>query len=166
ISYIKNMSREGAQTPLISAVFLQDSGARCRFVNLLLQRGASVNLPDESGRTPLSYACEMGHLDAVKILVKSGADPEAADAWGNTALMYAAAAGHSAVVEFLVRAFKRLGLQIDRQNKVGNSAVQVARYLRHTECLQILCHFKNIFICILLNLVMCLYIYFLHFPVF
>uniref|UniRef100_A0A8C2BW69 Uncharacterized protein n=1 Tax=Cyprinus carpio TaxID=7962 RepID=A0A8C2BW69_CYPCA len=129
---------EGAQTPLISAVFLQDSGARCRFVNLLLQRGASVNLPDESGRTPLSYACEMGHLDAVKILVKSGADPEAADAWGNTALMYAAAAGHSAVVEFLVRAFKRLGLQIDRQNKVGNSAVQVARYLRHTECLQAL----------------------------
>ncbi|KTF67203.1 hypothetical protein cypCar_00049144, partial [Cyprinus carpio] len=123
---------------LISAVFLQDSGARCRFVNLLLQRGASVNLPDESGRTPLSYACEMGHLDAVKILVKSGADPEAADAWGNTALMYAAAAGHSAVVEFLVRAFKRLGLQIDRQNKVGNSAVQVARYLRHTDCLQAL----------------------------
>uniref|UniRef100_A0A673K855 Uncharacterized protein n=1 Tax=Sinocyclocheilus rhinocerous TaxID=307959 RepID=A0A673K855_9TELE len=127
-----------AQTPLISAVLLQDSGARCRFVNLLLQRGASVNLPDESGRTPLSYACEMGHLDAVKILVKTGADPEAADAWGNTALMYAAAAGRSAVVEFLVRAFKRLGLQIERQNKVGNSAVEVARYLRHTDCLQAL----------------------------
>ncbi|XP_026097132.1 ankyrin repeat domain-containing protein 35-like [Carassius auratus] len=129
---------EGAQTPLISAVFLQDSGARCRFVNLLLQRGASVNLPDESGRTPLSYACEMGHLDTVKILVKSGADPEAADAWGNTALMYAAAAGHAHVLEFLVRAFKRLGLQIDRQNKVGNSALEVARYLGHKDCLQAL----------------------------
>lgn len=129
---------EGAQTPLISAVFLRDPPARCRFLNLLLQRGASTNLPDESGRTALSYACEMGHLDAVKILVKNGADPEAADAWGNTVLMYAAVAGHSAVVEFLVRAFKRLGLQIDRQNKVGNSAAAVARYLRHTDCLQAL----------------------------
>ncbi|RXN11858.1 Ankyrin repeat domain-containing 63 [Labeo rohita] len=135
---IVNSKTEGAQTPLISAVFLQDSPARCRFVNLLLQRGASVNHPDESGRTALSYACEMGYLDAVKILVKNGADPEAADTWGNTALMYAVVAGRSAVVEFLVRAFKRLGLQIDRQNKVGNSALEVAKYLGHTECLQAL----------------------------
>ncbi len=129
---------EGAPTPLISAVFLQDPPARCRFIALLLQRGASANLPDESGRTALSYACEAGHLDAVKILVKNGADPEVADAWGNTALMYATVAGHSVVVEFLVRAFKRLGLQIDRRNKVGNSAAEVARYLRHTDCLQVL----------------------------
>lgn len=136
---------EGTQTPLISAVFLQDELARSRFMNLLLQRGASVNCPDESGRTPLSYACEMGHLDAVKILVKNNADPEMADSWGNTALMYAAAAGRSAVVEFLVRAFKRLGLQIHRQNKVGNSAVEVARYLGHSQCLRALVsHFRKV----------------------
>lgn len=120
---------EGAQTPLISAVFLQDPHARSKFMNLLLQRGANVNHPDESGRTALSYACEMGYLDAVKILVKNNVDPEASDTWGNTALMYAAVAGHSVIVEFLVRAFKRLGLQIDRQNNVGNSAFEVAKYL-------------------------------------
>ncbi|KAA0708143.1 Ankyrin repeat domain-containing protein 63 [Triplophysa tibetana] len=129
---------DGTQTPLISAVFLQDEQARGRFMNLLLQRGASVNCPDESGRTALSYACETGCLDAVKILVKNNADPEMADSWGNTALMYAVAAGRSSVVEFLARAFKRLGLQIHRQNKVGNSAVEVARYLRHTDCLRAL----------------------------
>ncbi len=100
--------------------------------------GREGESPGRDRRTALSYACETGHLDAVKILVKNGADPEAADVWGNTALMYAAVAGHSAVVEFLVRAFKRLGLQIDRQNKVGNSAAEVARYLRHTDCLQAL----------------------------
>ncbi|KAK9957050.1 hypothetical protein ABG768_014746 [Culter alburnus] len=136
---------EGAQTPLISAVFLRDSQARSKFMNLLLQKGASVNRPDESGRTALSYACEMGYLDAVKILVRNGADPEAADAWGNTALMYAVVAGRPAVVEFLVRAFKRLGLQIDRQNKVGNSAVEVAKHLGHSECLRaLLSHSKRI----------------------
>ncbi|KAG7240186.1 hypothetical protein INR49_027231 [Caranx melampygus] len=126
---------EGAQTPLISSVLLPDGQARCKFVELLLQRGAGVNCQDASGRTALSYACEKGYLDAVKTLVRSNADPEIVDRWGNTALMYAAVAGQSPVVEFLVRAFKRLGLQIDRQNKVGNSAVEVAKFLGHTECI-------------------------------
>ncbi|XP_027140043.1 uncharacterized protein LOC113746864 [Larimichthys crocea] len=132
---ILDSKTEGAQTPLISSILLPDSQTRCKFVELLLQRGANVNCQDDNGRTALSYACEKGYLDAVKILVRNNADPEIVDAWGNTALMYAAVAGHSPVVEFLVRAFKRLGLQIDRQNKVGNSAVEVAKFLGHTECI-------------------------------
>lgn len=129
---------EGSQTPLISSVLLPDGQARCKFIELLLQRGARVNCQDARGRTALSYACEKGHLDAVKVLVRSNADPEIVDCWGNTALMYATVAGQSPVVEFLVRAFKRLGLQVDRQNKVGNSAVEVARFLGHTECVSAL----------------------------
>ncbi|XP_071269032.1 uncharacterized protein [Salvelinus alpinus] len=125
---------EGAQTPLISSVLLPECQTRSKFIEMLLHKGASVNCQDESGRTALSYACEKGYLDAVKILVRNNADPEMVDAWGNTALMYAAVAGHSPVVAFLVRAFKRLGLQIDRQNKVGNSAVEVAKFLGHTDC--------------------------------
>lgn len=126
---------EGAQTPLISSILLPDSHTRCKFVELLLQRGANVNCQDGDGRTALSYACERGYLEVVKILVQNGADPEIVDVWGNTALMYAAVEGHSPVVEFLVRAFKRLGLQIHRQNKVGNSAVAVAKFLGHTKCI-------------------------------
>ncbi|XP_048106534.1 lysosome-associated membrane glycoprotein 5 [Alosa alosa] len=132
---IVDSKTEGAQTPLISSVFLPDSPVRSKFIKLLLQRGASVNHKDESGRTALSHACEKGYLDAVKVLVQHNADPEMEDLWGNTALMYAVVAGHTVVVEFLVRAFKRLGLQIDRQNKVGNSALKVAEYLGHKECL-------------------------------
>ncbi|TNN71492.1 Ankyrin repeat domain-containing protein 63 [Liparis tanakae] len=131
---------EGAQTPLISSVLLPDSEARCKFAELLLQKGAGVNCRDGRGRTALSHACEAGHLDAVKILVRSNADPELADAWGNTALMYAAVAARSPVVEFLVRAFKRLGLQVDRRNKVGNSAVEVAKFLGHAQCVSALTH--------------------------
>uniref|UniRef100_A0A668A7T3 Uncharacterized protein n=1 Tax=Myripristis murdjan TaxID=586833 RepID=A0A668A7T3_9TELE len=90
---------EGAQTPLISSVLLPDGQTRCKFVELLLQRGARVNCQDGDGRTALSYACEKGCLDTVKILVRNNADPEIVDSWGNTALMYAAVAGHSHVVE-------------------------------------------------------------------
>lgn len=135
---IVDSKTEGAQTPLISSILLPDCQARSKFTKLLLQRGANVNHTDECGRTALSHACEKGYLDAVKILVQNNANPEMEDLWGNTALMYAAVAGHSMVVQFLVRAFKRLGLQIDRQNKVGNSAVKVAQYLGHKECLHAL----------------------------
>ncbi|TSK58030.1 Ankyrin repeat domain-containing protein 63 [Bagarius yarrelli] len=142
---IVDSKSDGELTPLISSVFLSDSRARVRFMNLLLQKGANVNQQDECGRTALSYACEKGYLDAVKVLVKNNADPEMVDTWGNTALMYAAVAGQSQVVEFLVRAFKRLGLQIDRQNKVGNSAVEVAKFLGHTECLSaLMCNSKKV----------------------
>uniref|UniRef100_A0A3B5R451 Uncharacterized protein n=1 Tax=Xiphophorus maculatus TaxID=8083 RepID=A0A3B5R451_XIPMA len=135
---IVDSTADGAQTPLISSVLLPDSQTRCKFIELLLHRGASVNHQDGNGRTALSYACEKGYLDAVKILVQNGADPEILDSWGNTPLIYAAVADHTLVVEFLVRAFKRLGLRIDRQNKAGNSAVEVAKFLGHTECISAL----------------------------
>ncbi|XP_045916661.1 lysosome-associated membrane glycoprotein 5 isoform X2 [Micropterus dolomieu] len=99
---IVDSKTEGAHTPLISSILLPDGQTRCKFVELLLQRGANVNCQDGDGRTALSYACEKGYLDAVKILVRNNADPEIVDSWGNTALMYAAVAGHSPVVEFLL----------------------------------------------------------------
>lgn len=129
---------KGAQTQLISSILLPDGDTCSKFVALLLQRGADVNRQDRDGRTVLSHACEKGHLEAVKVLVRNNADPEIVDTWGNTALMYATVEGHSHVVEFLVRAFKRLGLQTDRQNKVGNSAVKVAEFLGHTRCISAL----------------------------
>uniref|UniRef100_A0A1A8CCR6 Uncharacterized protein n=1 Tax=Nothobranchius kadleci TaxID=1051664 RepID=A0A1A8CCR6_NOTKA len=134
---------DGALTPLISSILLPDDHTREKFVELLLQKGARVNYQDGSGRSALSYACERGHLDTVKILVRNNADPEIGDSWGNTALMYAAAAGHSRVVEFLVRAFKRLGLGIHRRNQAGNSAISVAKFLGHTECVSALTNFSN-----------------------
>ncbi|XP_056152489.1 uncharacterized protein LOC130126871 [Lampris incognitus] len=135
---IINSKTENSRTPLMFAVCLQDPGARAKFTRLLLEKGADVNCQDEDGRTALSHACEMGHLDAVKLLAQYNADPDVSDAWGNSALMYAAFSGHSQVIEFLVRAFKRLGLKLDRTNNAGHSAIQVANFFGHNQCAQIL----------------------------
>uniref|UniRef100_A0A8B9J4A9 Uncharacterized protein n=1 Tax=Astyanax mexicanus TaxID=7994 RepID=A0A8B9J4A9_ASTMX len=94
---------ESSRTPLMYAVSLQDPGTRSKFTHLLLEKGADVNSRDEHGRTALSLACELGHLDAVKILVQFNADPEVTDTWGNSALMYAAYGGHNQILEFLMR---------------------------------------------------------------
>lgn len=126
------------RTPLICSALLPEPRARQRYMQLLLERGAEVNNKDRAGRTALSYSCERGHLQEVKILVQHGADPELPDLWGNTALIYATVSGHAPVLDFLARAFKRLGLQIDRANRVGNSALDVARYLGFKDCEHVL----------------------------
>lgn len=135
---IVNSKTENGRTPLMHAVCLPDPGTRAKFARLLLEKGAEVNCQDEDGRTSLSHACESGHLDVVKILVQFNADPDVSDVWGNSALMYAAFSGHSQVLEFLVRAFKRLGLKLDRTNNAGHSAIEVADFFGHKQCVQIL----------------------------
>ncbi|XP_018583116.1 ankyrin repeat domain-containing protein 50 [Scleropages formosus] len=135
---IINSKTENSRTPLMFAVCLPDPGARVKFTRMLLEKGANVNCQDDQGRTALSFTCELGYLDAVKLLVQYNADPEITDAWGNSALMYAAFAGHSQVLEFLVRAFKRLGLRLDRTNQAGHSAIQVADFFGHNQCVQAL----------------------------
>lgn len=61
-----------------------------------------VDLTDNSKRTPLSYACERGHLSTVKLLLKEGADPEAQDVNGITPIVVACKNGwRECVLEML-----------------------------------------------------------------
>lgn len=46
----------------------------CECATLLLRQGASMNLRDTDGKTPLMMAVVNNHVDLVKILLESGAD--------------------------------------------------------------------------------------------
>ncbi|KAG8449668.1 hypothetical protein GDO86_016347 [Hymenochirus boettgeri] len=131
---VNSPAGEFGRTPLMFAVCLRESELRSRFMRLLLDKGADVNGQDDGGRTALSLACELGHLDAVKLLVQHNADPEIPDRAGNRPLMYAASCGRSAELHFLLRSYKRFGLRLDATNRAGVSALEAARLSGSHEC--------------------------------
>ena len=59
-------------------------------VELLLERGAAVNVKGEKDFTPLLFAAKNGNWSAVVRIVEHGADVRIADEYGRTALHFAA----------------------------------------------------------------------------
>ena len=71
-----------------------------------LRKGLDPNSTDESGWTPLLFAADAGHPDAVALLVEKGANIEVLtprDDEGSFPLKAAASGGHAEVVEVLLK---------------------------------------------------------------
>lgn len=80
------------RTPLM----LASAGSHGRLVKLLLRKGASVNVQDAAGCTPLHHALAAGpqpHVGVARLLLAAGADPLVCSAAGlSCQAMWAAAA--------------------------------------------------------------------------
>jgi ankyrin repeat protein len=72
----------GGYTPLLYAA--REGCEAC--VEALLDGGASINLPDLRGQTPLLMATLNLHYDTAALLIEHGADVRRWDWWGRTAL--------------------------------------------------------------------------------
>ena len=98
-------------------------------LELLLSKGADVNLADKVGRTPLMTACGVGQPAMVEKLCQvPGINLNSRDNLGFTALMYAVADNHVQCVEKL-RAVT--GVDWDALNKDGLSAIMFAVFGGH-----------------------------------
>ncbi|XP_066483552.1 ankyrin repeat domain-containing protein 17 isoform X3 [Tiliqua scincoides] len=74
-----------------------------KFCELLISRGAHIDVRNKKGNTPLWLAANGGHLDVVQLLVQAAADVDAADNRKITPLMAAFRKGHVKVVRYLVK---------------------------------------------------------------
>lgn len=72
-------------------------------VKKLLEDGVDVNSKTEYGATALSYACDKGHLEVVKILLDNKADMNLADTfYGATPMTWAMMRDQNAIVKELI----------------------------------------------------------------
>jgi ankyrin repeat protein len=72
-------------------------------IELLIQRGASLDQRDAEGMTALALAAEMGFQEAVEMLLAAGADPNVLDNAGTTALDVAEEHGAHDISTVLLR---------------------------------------------------------------
>ncbi|MFA9461262.1 ankyrin repeat domain-containing protein [Thiohalorhabdus sp. Cl-TMA] len=73
------------------------------WLEVLLERGADVDIPDANGRTPLQVAARNGNEPVVESLLYHGADANRTDAEGRTALLQGLLNNHPRVTELLVQ---------------------------------------------------------------
>lgn len=71
-------------------------------LKLLIDKGASINVADSDGNTPLMAAAKNGLTDVCKALINKGADIDARDTRNNTPLIWAAAKGHTEICRLLI----------------------------------------------------------------
>ncbi|RKL09689.1 hypothetical protein BFJ70_g16644 [Fusarium oxysporum] len=80
-----------------------ENTGRVAVVQQLLEKGADVEAKDNLGRTPLSWAAEMGHEGVVALLLATeGIDANSKDDSGQTPLSWAAEKGHEGVIALLL----------------------------------------------------------------
>lgn len=90
-------------------------------VEHLIKTGADVNLCDGS-KTPLTTACEQGHVHIVKELINFGADVNLRDEY-NTPLINACDFGHLSVVKELIKASANVNLNDEYDTPLTSACV-------------------------------------------
>ena len=116
---VHSISNHGI-TPLCMAAFV----GGYEVVQLLLERGALVDMPNNDGRGTfaLFVASRLGHLDVVKLLLDHGAELDKQTSDGFSALMGASIDGHCDVMELLISK----GANVNMQASSGISSLMVA----------------------------------------
>lgn len=72
-------------------------------MELLLERGADVNIADKDGWTALMGAIVQGHLELVVLLLEHGADVNSMNDRGETALVMATGTKHPKIMDILLK---------------------------------------------------------------
>jgi len=86
-----------------TALTIAADKGHCKFVELLLARGAAFDVKNKKGNSPLWLACNGGHIDVVNLLIQAGADVDSQDNRKISCLMAGFRRGHVKVVKLMVR---------------------------------------------------------------
>lgn len=125
-----DVAGEGKKTALMYALEGGDSLTQ----KILILNGASLELSDREGTSPLMVATLNRQFEAAHFLLEKGASPNHQDKYGATALIYAAGLNDYAMADLLIF----YGASDSLKDKNGNDAMMTAVALGHLECADVL----------------------------
>ncbi|KAK6543455.1 hypothetical protein TWF694_000201 [Orbilia ellipsospora] len=105
-----------------------------RIVEILLDRGESINERDMLGETGLLVACRNGEEKIVEILLDRGADVNLLDEYQRSALWNASERGYEKIVRTLIKN----GADVNAKDKHGETTLGIALKMGHERVAQML----------------------------
>jgi ankyrin repeat protein len=124
------MAQSGTDGALLRAAGRGDRGA----VERLLREGASVDVRDGQGRTPLLLATHGNHVAVARLLIAAGANVNAKDAIQDSPFLYAGADGRTEILKLTLAA----GADLKSTNRYGGTALIPACHHGHVEAVKVL----------------------------
>lgn len=100
---------------------------RAGIAELLIEHGASPNIPNQNGWWPLHTAADRGNAQLCKLLIDRGANLDQRINGASTPLILAAGEGYLKVVELLIEC----GANLNLKNPKGFTAYKLADLLKH-----------------------------------
>ena len=110
---------------LLALTIAADKGHH-KFVELLLLYGATIDVRNKKGATPLWLACNNGHLEVVQTLITHSANPDCSDSRKVSCLMATIRKGHIKVVKYLVRQVRQFPSDADCRRLISTITDKVA----------------------------------------
>lgn len=117
-----------------NALLLAAQDGDVEAVEALYNKGAKINIKDDTGTTPLGWAAFNGHEDVVTFLLEHGALVNAADYKGFTPLDSAAERGFVKIARALIKD----GAPVDTRNQEGRTPLYAAASEGHLAVVRLL----------------------------
>ena len=103
-------------------------------VRQALKNGASINVRDSRGRTPLLIATHADNVEMARVLIAAAADVNAKDHIEDSPYLYAGAEGRNEILRMALEA----GADLKSTNRYGGTALIPAAHHGHPETVAIL----------------------------
>lgn len=113
--------RRTLEMPLKHAIYRVD----CRFIEILIDKGADINCLIDSEQTPLLFALKRRNYDATHLLLSKGADPNAVSRFGERTVLGLAL--DQDVSPSIVRSLISYGADVNRPSVWGTPLEQAAK---------------------------------------
>ncbi|XP_048254552.1 uncharacterized protein LOC125371697 [Haliotis rufescens] len=136
LRFIKMLFEEGAKVDMISSKGDTPLHGACdpNVVSFLLDKGANVNVKKNTGDTPLHTAVARGSTACVDVLLKAGAHMNEQNNTEDTPLHTAVFLDSRACVDVLLKA----GAHVNVQNNKGDTPLHTALWYRYAKCVDAL----------------------------